>query len=197
MITNKIYNSKSKLINVIAKGKQKTFLLKRGADKEIKQDYNGYGYSNIVRVYNLSLAEVRKFNKLAKGYTPTKPKTQEQIIDSWSRRLSKLAKISFELAKQIANEKLKYKCDGIKELETRQKNCYSKKREKLITNLERANPLRRIEDERHAKRIIQASNRHNNTDYEYWLEIAKEKAKLGIIPHSDIQSFARLKFKKY
>lgn len=85
--------------------------------------------------------------------------------DEWARSLVRKSKnaVSFEDAKIIAEEKLKYKDDRIAAMWSRQDERYSIKREKLINKMQRENPLRRIIDYDHALAIIDASNRHNKT----------------------------------
>lgn len=117
-----------------------------------------------------SLAEMRKFNKL-KGElegsnTVAKPKTEEEKQAEWISRLCRLTGISEDDAKEIAEEKLEYKCDQISMLEDRQAERYSVQREKLIRKIERSNPLRYIQNKEHALAILAASSRHTNTDYE-------------------------------
>ena len=121
------------------------------------------------------------------------PKTEEQIVEAWSKRLAKLAGITLEEAKQIAWEKLDAKDDQIAELESRQEaRRYSIKRESLIRKIERSNPLRRIEDEHHAMCILAASYRHNFTDYDSRLEEYRELAACGDIDYSEVKAMARV-----
>ncbi len=55
----------------------------------------------------------------------------------------------------------------------------------------RENPLRRIEDEEHANRIVGASNRHKNSNYEEKLEELRNDAKWGLIDYADVRERAR------
>ena len=94
---------------------------------------------------------------------------------------------------QIAQEKIDYKIEQINMMEYRQSDeRYSKKRQSLINQMERANPLRRIEDEDHAQRILNASERHNNTNYENELDNARELAELGEINRGEVREHARM-----
>jgi hypothetical protein len=107
------------------------------------------------------------------------------------RRLVKLTAITEEEAKAIAEEKIAYKEKQIQMMEDRQAERYSIKREKLIAKMRRENPLRRIKDVAHAEAILQASFRHNCTDYESRLEEGRERALLGEIDQADIKGWAR------
>lgn len=120
-------------------------------------------------------------------------KTQEEINLAWAKRLVKLLddEISLEYAIKIAEEKIEYKEKEIENLEEKQFDRYSPKRAVLISQIERSNPLRRIKDIEHAKAILGASNRHNNSDYELQLEEAKNLALCGNIDKSEVQEYAR------
>jgi hypothetical protein len=164
-----------------------------------KGSYNGYGYEKLPLVASLEnekdvkkmksiLAEIEK-NKEEKP--KKKGKNQEEIIEAWAKRLSKLVEIDYEEAMNIAKEKIEYKEEKIAEVEERQTEHYSVKRQKLINKMYRENPLRRIIDECHARAIIAASDRHNYTDYEYLLEEGRELAMMGDIEKSEIKNYAR------
>jgi len=58
--------------------------------------------------------------------------------------------------------------------------------------MERENPLRRIENVDHAKAIIQASNRHNNSNYDSLLERYHADAEWGLIDRSEVRENARI-----
>ena len=60
--------------------------------------------------------------------------------------------------------------------------------------MERANPLRPIKDYEHAQAILAASDRHNNTDYEYKLEEGRELRARGEC--DDVKEYARLEMSK-
>ena len=62
---------------------------------------------------------------------------------------------------------------------------------KIINKIDRSNPLRYIRDEQHAYGIINASNRHNYTDYEYKLDEGRELAEKGEIDYSEVRNYAR------
>ena len=67
------------------------------------------------------------------------------------------------------------------------------KRNQLIRKMERENPLRKIKDVEHAKAILVAHNRHNNTNYESLLEEARELANIGEIEKDEVKEYARQK----
>ena len=119
--------------------------------------------------------------------------TEKQKIWNWANRLSSMADISKEQAIIIANKKIEYKNEKIEEMEERQANNYSKKRESLINKMVRANPLRRIKDSEHANNIIRASIRHNDTNYEDKLEEWREKSLYWEIEKGEVKEYARTK----
>jgi hypothetical protein len=127
--------------------------------------------------------ELKKLlNTNAKVKKEKKELTQKEKIEKWAKRLAKLTDITIGEAKKIAEEKIEYKEEKICEMEDRQAlEHYSRKRESLINKMRRENPLRRIEDEEHAQRIIAASERHNNSNYEDQLDKARELAQFGEI----------------
>ena len=162
--------------------------------REIGWDYNGYGWSNHDHCYLLTPANAKKLLEIIEGKKATakKPKTEAEIIEAWSKRLAKLTGISIEEAKTIAEEKLEYKRDRIDEVESRQYGRYSVKRASLIRKMERENPLRRIEDADHAQRILAASRRHNDSDYEALLDEYRFEAECGNIDKSEVRDMARM-----
>ena len=180
-------NKNRKLINAVKKAGIKT-MHPRGR-------WNGYGYEQLPLVAVItSLSEMRKFNKIQKevqSATPSKPKTQEEIVSAWAKRLAKLTAISIEDAEEIAQEKLDYQQDRIAELEDRNCEHYSVQRQKLINKLERENPLRYIKNADHAYSILAASHRHNCTNYEQMLDYARELAEKGEIERSEVKEYAR------
>jgi hypothetical protein len=111
--------------------------------------------------------------------------------DAWCKRLSKLTGITIEEARAIADEKLAYKQEKINMMIERSFDRPSRMRDKLIAKMERENPLRRIEDAAHAQAILEASNRHKNTNYEDKLDEARELAQRGDIDHSYVKEYAR------
>ena len=176
-------------------GKVKEFVYANAIEKKsYGDDYNGYGWSSWYHNYLLTPAKVKELQALIEGKKAAAkpPKTEEQIVETWSKRLAKLTGITLEEAKEIAWEKLDAKDDQIAELESRQETRrYSIKRQSLIRKIERSNPLRRIEDEHHAMCILAASYRHNCTDYDSRLEEYREQAALGGIDYSEVKAMAR------
>lgn len=151
----------------------------------------GYGYERLSQHLHRDFLLVAK-NALKKLTVEVKSErkilTEGEKIEKWAKRLSNLAEISIDEAKNIADEKLEYHQDRIEELESR---GYSRQRMKIVAKLERENPLRRIVDIDHAQAILRASDRHNNTDYECQLEEAKEQAMMGNINRSEVKEYAR------
>lgn len=121
-------------------------------------------------------------------------KTEEEKIQAWCRRLDKLTDCGLEEARDIADAKLNDKYKRIDELEQRQITFYSVKREKLINKIHRENPLRYIKDIFHAKRILEAHDRHTNTDYEYLLAMYHEMEDYGMMERGMAREFARRDF---
>ena len=117
--------------------------------------------------------------------------TEEEKIEKWYTRLSKLTGISLEEAKEIAYEKIEYKDEQIANLYSRQDSHFSNQREKLIRKLQRSNPLRYIKDKEHAENILLASERHNNSDYEDKLELIHEFEESGLIDKGSAKEYAR------
>lgn len=160
-------------------------------------NYNGYGYEDHNYVYRLTRNQVSQWNRLRNA--PKKAKkilTEEEIITTWARRLAKLSDISLEDALNIAEEKLEYKERQIDMMRERQYERESTRREKLINKMIRENPLRRIVDEDHARAIIAASERHNNTDYELKLKYARELVDEGEIERDEVKEWARENYQK-
>ena len=132
----------------------------------------------------MSLAEKRKAKNIDKNI-------KGDPVDSWAKRLSKLTGISLEEALIIAEEKLDYKEQCIRELEYRDAHAPSVKREQLINKIKRSNPLRYIKDSEHASNILTASSRHNGTDYEQQLDYARGLAASGEIGKEEVKEYAR------
>ncbi len=166
-----------------------------------KGRWNGYGYEQLPLVARItSLSEMRKFNKIKRELAkepPPKVLTEEEKMEAWAKSLVRKLKdteyaIDYEEAKDIAVEKLNYQTDRIYNLMERQvTERFSKKREKLINKLERENPLRRITDTGHAIAIVEASERHNNTDYEEYLEEYHEFEEEGEVVKGYAKEYAR------
>ena len=181
-------------------GKLKTFV----EDKKVEyrtygDNFNGYGYQDNYHEYYLTSKDGKAFIELLNGKKTTekKVKTYEEIRDEWARSLVKKSKnaVTFEEAKTIAEEKLKYKDDRIAAMRSRQDERCSIKREKLINKMKRENPLRRIIDYDHALAIIDASNRHNKTPYDKFLQQAHELEHYGEIERGTAKEWAREQIK--
>ena len=157
-----------------------------------KGKWNGYGYDKLpMSVTIRSLSEMRAFNKLKNESISIEKVvlSDEEKIEKWANRLSKLAGISLEDALIIAEEKLEYKSKQIGIIEDRQQEYCSIEREKLINKMKRDNPLRYIKNIEHAEAIVSASIRHNTTNYESMLNYSKDLVKTGEIANS--KEFAR------
>lgn len=163
-------------------------------------NYNGYGYQDHFHEYYLTAKDGKAFIELLNGKKATekKVKSYEEVRDEWARSLVRKSKnaVSFEDAKIIAEEKLKYKDDRIAAMWSRQDERYSIKREKLINKMQRENPLRRIIDYDHALAIIDASNRHNKTSYDKYLQQAHELERYGEIERGTAKEWAREQIKQ-
>lgn len=183
--------------DVTPMGAQKKFLLDLLNTEKCKvqgSNFNGYGYTTWTRCYTLTRGDVRKYNSLQPQKETPKKSYEERkaaAYESWCKRLSKLTGISIEEAQTIANEKIEYHQEKIDEVQDRQYDRYSSQRQKLIDKMERTNPLRRIQDESHARAILAASDRHNNTNYDNLLNEGRELAKWGDIDRSEVKEYAR------
>lgn len=157
-------------------------------------DYNGYGYSTQNRLFLLRPKDAKILTKMLRERKAKKRKriSPDEKKAAWCRRLAKLTGISLEKAEAIANEKLNAKIEQINDLMERQDTWgYSIKREKLMLQIQRSNPLRRIKDSNHAFAILAASVRHNESDYDDMLEEAREMAARGRIDRSEVKDYAR------
>jgi len=183
-------NGDRKLINAVKKAGMETI--------NPQGMYNGFGYEKLpLHAVLRSSQDRRKFNKVLKNIEgePAKPqKTEEQKVSEWVKRLCKLTGISESEAEEIAKEKLAYKYGQIYEMQIRQSEQYSAKRQTLINKMERENPLRRIKDKGHADAIIAAAKRHNETNYEDALDYARTLAAEGEIDRSEVKEWARSNF---
>ena len=182
-------------------GKLKTFVEEKKVDySTYGANYNGYGYQDHYHEYYLTAKDGKAFMELLNGKKATtkKIKSNEEIRDEWARSLVKKSKnaVSFEEAKSIAEEKLKYKDEKIDAMWSRQDERYSVKREKLINKMQRENPLRRIIDYDHALAIIDASERHNKTSYDKFLQQAHELERCGEIERGTAKEWARQQIKQ-
>ena len=181
-------------------GKLKNFVEEKKVEyRTYGANYNGYGYEDNYHEYYLTAKDGKAFLELLNGKKATekKIKSDEEIRDEWARSLVRKSKnaVSFEDAKIIAEEKLKYKEDRIAAMWSRQDSSYSIKREKLINKMQRENPLRRIIDYDHALAIIDASERHNKTSYDKFLEQAHELERYGEIERGTAKEWAREQIK--
>ena len=183
---------KGKLKSLAPLGAQKKYLLSLPYET-VGFNYNGYGYQDQDRIWSLTPDQLKKYNSLSKNWKPSQTLTEEEKKGRWCKRLAKLAEIKIEEAEEISYEKEDYHQKRIDELDDRQDENYSRKRETLINQIKRENPLRRIVDIEHALNIISASNRHKKTNYESLLREAQQKAKIGELDHEDIKSYAREK----
>ena len=180
-------------------GKVKDFIEENQLERVKQgQDYNGYGWSSWVYRYLLTPAKVKELQALIeekKAEKAKKPvKTQEDINKAWAKRLAMFTGISIEKAMEIAEEKLQAQRDQAGVLIERQMHDrYSERRQKLINQIFRANPLRRIEDKDHAMAILAASYRHNCTDYDALLEENRWEAQMGNMDYDQVRSDARAK----
>lgn len=178
-------------------GKVKLFINKnRLAVHRFGSDYNGYGYSTdnieyLLRPKDAKVVMQMLADRSAAADKRKTPSKNDQKA-AWCRRLVKLTGISLEDAERIADEKLEAKSKQIDELLERQvSQRYSVKRERLINEIVRSNPLRRIDSKEHAFAILQASVRHTLSDYDETLEEAREMAARGELDYSEIKAYAR------
>ena len=181
-------------------GKLKTFVEEKKIDYHTYGDnFNGYGYQDHYHEYYLTAKDGKAFLELLNGKKTTAKnvKSYEEIRDEWARSLVRKSKnaVTFEEAKSIAEEKLRYKDERIDAMSSRQYERYSVKREKLIEKMKRENPLRRIIDYDHALAIIDASNRHNKTSYDKFLQQAHELERYGEIERGTAKEWAREQIK--
>lgn len=134
--------------------------------------------------------------KWLNGRKPKKVKTQQDKINSWCKRLSKLSGCSLDMAAKIAQQKLNYKNLKIDEMEQRQwERGFSTKRESLLNKMYKTNPLRRITDETHAQAIMQAHKRHTETNYDAMLYEAHSLIEQGELCRDEAKEYARLNCK--
>ena len=181
-------------------GKLKTFVEEKKIEyRTYGANYNGYGYQDHYHEYYLTAKDGKAFMELLNGKKAPekKVKTYEEVRDEWARSLVRKSKkaVTFEDAQIIAEEKLKYKEDRIAAMWSRQDERYSIKREKLIKKMKRENPLRRIIDYDHALAIIDASERHNKTPYDKFLQEAHELERYGEIERGTAKEWAREQIK--
>lgn len=157
--------------------------------------WNGYGYEQFPLAVTLStIGEIRIFKRILREVEMAPMKKIVSYADKkekWCKRLCSFTGISFEEAKQIVEEKEEYKEKQITWLEAKQFENYSRKREVLINQIRRSNPLRDIKDSEHAHNILTADKRHNNTNYHSKLEEGRELAQIGEIDKSEVKDYAR------
>ena len=191
-----IFDEKNSLLD-----KLKTFVEDKKVDyRTYGANYNGYGYEDHYHEYYLTAKDGKAFIELLNGKKTTtkKVKSDEEVRDEWARSLVRKSKnaVSFEDAQSIAEEKLKYKDERIAAMSSRQDERYSVKREKLINKMQRENPLRRIIDYDHALAIIDASERHNKTSDDKFVEQAQELERYGDIERGTAKEWAREQIKQ-
>ena len=95
-------------------GKVKDLLNSKQHETKIsKSNFNGYGYQDTTYKYILNYDDYNEIKLFIenknKQKTDRKELTEEEKIEKWSERLSKLTGISLEEAKKIAYEKIEYK----------------------------------------------------------------------------------------
>jgi hypothetical protein len=200
MITHIIISEKARLTipRMAGKIKDQIFTTTTKIDR-IGSNYNGYGYSDWEYQYHMDHKELLKIKRLlkAKDKKPKAPaKTPEQKLEAWCKRLDKLTGCGIETAKMIAAQKLDYKQEQINRLNERQFQSQSRKREQLINQIERSNPLRPIKDLSHAEAILAAHHRHTETNYEAALDYARDLAEEGEIDRSEVKEWARENYSK-
>lgn len=163
-----------------------------------KGKWTRYGYEKLALVAEItSLREMRLFNKIKRELEelpPPKKKTYEEKKLAWCRRLIRLVGDEYELtledAIDIADSKIEDKYDRIAELDKRQDERYSCKRDKLISKMERENPLRYIKDVYHARSIMNAHDRHTRTPYEAYLKEAHYLEEEGLLEKGMAKDYA-------
>ena len=154
-------------------------------------NYNGYGYQDHHYLYLMKERDAKTVVEMIEAKKAKPTMTKEEKTQKWAKRLAKLTGITVEQALELADEKTAYQKERISMLEDRQELRHSVRRKKLINKIHRENPLRRIEDEQHARSILEASVRHNHSDYEYLLEEGREKAGMGEIGRDEVKEYAR------
>lgn len=139
-----------------------------------KSNWNGWGYQDHEHGYLLTYSDAIEVKRmLADRENKKKPKTEEDQISTWVRQMQKYVDMPADELRHMAEEKLAYKEHQMQALEERQaERRFSVRRQKLIEQIRRSNPLRRVENAEHAERILAAHVRHSNTDYEAQLEEA-------------------------
>jgi hypothetical protein len=159
-------------------------------------EYNGYGYKKLGK-HLMPENFVKTKRALLKLETKiVKKKKPVNKTLNWYKRLSKLTGISLEQAESIANEKVKYKHKKIQEMEEKQHESYSIKRQTLINKMIRENPLRYIKNKEHAEAIVIAHERHTNTNYEDKLFEAKLLVESGDLEPGKVKDYARKNFEE-
>lgn len=197
MKTSKIVNAKTNKTITISRvaGKIKEIIEASGATpKVVKSNFNGFGYQDESWTWTLESRDFCAIRRLVedKASAPKKaPKTEEEKMVEWAKRLAKLTEIDFEEAMMIAEQKKEYYEDKMWEMDNRQCEHYSRERARVISRMKRENPMRRIKDVEHAYNILAASNRHNNTNYENQLSSAHEMAQWGDLDRGEVKEYAR------
>lgn len=188
-------NGMSKLIipHFLNAGKVRDFVKgHKMAEHHSDYNWNGFGYEDHDHFYLLSRKDALMLNEMIEEKKKRPRKTEDDIKKAWARRLVRLTDdIDYETALAIADDKLDYKEQKIDEMECRQDDRYSVRRQKLINKMRRENPLRPIKNAEHAHAILAASERHKNTNYESMLQEAHELAEWGEIDRGEVKQYAR------
>ena len=93
---------------------------------EVHCGYNGFGYQHHHYYYMMSAYQFNKIRKMLTAQADAKiEKKPVDKVAQWCNRLVKLTGITFEEARQIADEKLAYQDECIAEVEERQQKRYS------------------------------------------------------------------------
>lgn len=168
-------------------------------------DWNGYGYTKLgkhlqAKNYKESLKQLKKLLKKAenKKVKPKKEKTEEEKINAWAERLARLTGITVDEATEIAYEKINFKIDKLFEAMNYEGSgwkipAWQKKAERDYDRItaDRYTALDKIKDEGHARAILIASQRHNESNYEDKLAEAKDLVAVGELDKIDAKDWAR------
>jgi len=168
--------------------------------------WNGYGYTRLGKhLLSAHYAEVkRKLQKMLKtaiNINKTKEKTPEEKIQKWAERLAKLGGITADESLKIAYEKIEFRVQKLRDSINYECSgwkipAWQRKAERDYDRIagihgDMSKALDRIEDEGHARAILIASRRHNESDYDEKLQEAKELVESGEIDKVDVRYWAR------
>jgi len=104
MIFNKIHNSARKLIDENPSAAQNKFLRAIGPTRTYGTNYNGYGYTDTVRVYELTRGQVRKYNCIEKERRTRARKNVENIRQLLAKP-EKIAEAIYSLNKEAKRQR--------------------------------------------------------------------------------------------